>query len=751
MALCRVSVLVYSVHIIPLRLSYSGPHIPNAKYPGNVVLLVTRGDETKVYAAKRPSFDMLEESSHSVWLYPHGSHKHAKRLADCANKILHGEKDEKPEHVAKRIDLQKFCSGLEFSSLPKPAQTLFDQSKLSLQQRRALERIERGCSDDQRKALHEIYSCNSFINMVQGPPGTGKTHFAANILIPILAIFGLKANCYASSDVATDVLAGKIPEKFKALRFHGVNKEWHDLRPYDDVDEPTPETPAQDAAAETPPQEEAPLSKDEIACSQIYQEVLSFVPAKRKRPHIGSLNLYVRALQRAKVMDDNWQISATVPDGVPQEYQQWAQYYYKLAKEPLKADNEDDKNDDSFATFKRLTLELFEDTLKDANFVITTCSNAADKTLRRSTQPIVVIVDEAGVAKELETLMAIYYNLNSVVMVIIIGDHLQLPPIVLTHLRKLVADDSASLPYNIFAPQMCMSLMARQIQNGHRYTMFTTQYRMTAGIEELSSRMCYNGRLENDRSTLLVNRHPSQDAVDFIQNQFGLKTTVPHVFLNVYNGVCIKGRTMSRHNPPNVIVVMFVIQSVLEAGLFRGDEICVITPYREQVSRIRTAIAKAGANNESLRNRGILSVRVHTIDSMQGGEANMVIVDLVLAKRRSGRYGFLTNRGRINVGVTRARFFQVLIGDCNAIDAPKAKEAKDQDQVPDTVVSDEEDEAFVKDVGPWESNLKHIRLLYQHYQEKGVVVDMDYEDKPQSVYVDLTAAKAFLEEFDAGR
>ena len=371
--------------------------------------------------------------------------------------------------------------------------------------------------------------------------------------------------------------------------------------------------------------------------------------------------------------------------------------------------------------------------------------------------PPKLTVDEAGVSKELETLMAIYHNLGSVLMVVFLGDHLQLPPTVLSHLRKLNETD---FPYNIFAPQMCMSLMARQIENGHRYTMFTTQYRMTAGIEELSSRMCYNGRLENDHSTLLVNRQPSQDAIDFIQDQFGLTTTVPHVFLNVYNGVCLKGRTMSRHNPPNVIMVMFVIESVLEAGLFLGHEICVITPYREQATMIRQALLKASANEDWFE-RGILEVRVSTIDAMQGGEANMVIVDFVVAKRRKGRYGFLTNRGRINVAVTRAKFFQVLIGDCNAVDAPKAKDTKgketeandpdNQDQVPDTVVSDEEDEAFVEDVGPWESTLKHIRLLYQHYQEKGVVVDMDHKDKPQSKYVDLRAANAVFEGFEAAR
>ena len=137
----------------------------------------------------------------------------------------------------------------------------------------------------------------------------------------------------------------------------------------------------------------------------------------------------------------------------------------------------------------------------------------------------------------------------------------------------------------------------------------------------------------------------------------------------------------------------------------------------------------------------------------------MVIVDFVLAKKREGRWGFLTNRGRINVSVTRAKFLQVLVGDSDAINAPKAKnpkakepEANDTEvKDPDIVISDEEDEAFEKDAQPWESSTKPIRLLFEHYKEKGVVVDMDHEDKPQMKYVDLTAANTFLEKLEASR
>ena len=70
-----------------LTLSYSKPDIPNIEYPGNLVLLAVRGDETEVKAAKAPSLDM-KEPQHSVWLYPHGSDKSLCRLVDCANKIL---------------------------------------------------------------------------------------------------------------------------------------------------------------------------------------------------------------------------------------------------------------------------------------------------------------------------------------------------------------------------------------------------------------------------------------------------------------------------------------------------------------------------------------------------------------------------------------------------------------------------------------------------------------------------------------
>ena len=88
--------------------------------------------------------------------------------------------------------------------------------------------VEAQCSVDQRAALEEICSCKYFVNMIQGPPKTGKSTFAASVLIPIPSIFGLNANCYASSNATTEIVAGKISMELKTLWFHGVGKEWYD-------------------------------------------------------------------------------------------------------------------------------------------------------------------------------------------------------------------------------------------------------------------------------------------------------------------------------------------------------------------------------------------------------------------------------------------------------------------------------------------------------------------------------------------
>ena len=783
-----VSVCTHSIHVYLLTLSYSKPEIPNVFHPGSIVLSIRRpvGDEKLVDVAVFPSPNMRATSDYSVWLFPQGGELAVKRLVDGAKKLIYPEPEEKDEHRSGRENLQKFCAGLEFSSIPPPPADLFDKSKLTDKQREKLENLEAQCSESQRVALEEIYSCRSTYNMFQGPPGTGKTTFAAKTLLSIFDIFGHKANCYTSSNAACDVFVKKIDPKLKAIRFRGVSMEYAGFAaglPRFLPDDGATAAPSAAAAAPSTsaaapstlhaalialaadPSMSAAVPSDLLAELMAFVENLiddhevawtefaeNFMPSvawnrttRLERPTYGSHSLWTRAREEAVFTDQGGQPSISLPDNVPEARTKLARQYYRLdarAEKPPKqakrmplqvADTEAQDEKDEESSFRDLVMKLFAETLQNAKYVITTCSNAADELLRANTEPIIVIIDEAGVAKETEALLSILYNLGSVLMVIFLGDPNQLNPTVRSLHAKLVPGDENSLPYNNFAAQLATSLMDRQIQNGMRYTMFTKQYRMTVGLEVLSSNMCYAGRLENHDSTLLVRRPKAQEANSFIREHFGLTTEVPHLFLDVRTGVCLRGPTMSRTNPMNVIVDLFVIETVLNAKLFKGKDICVITPYKQQANLIRQALWRSG-NNTSLRDKGVRDVKVRTVDSMQGHEAAMIILDMVIAKMREGRYGFVTNKGRLNVSVSRAKFFQVVVGDSAAVPASTAND-KNKDNVQDDVVEDAAD-----------TTPKRLRQLYEFYKTQGVVVDQSHENLPQRAYVDLTEANAFAAE-----
>ena len=60
------------------------------------------------------------------------------------------------------------------------------------------------------------------------------------------------------------------------------------------------------------------------------------------------------------------------------------------------------------------------------------------------------------------------------------------------------------------------------------------------------------------------------------------------------------------------------------------------------------------------------SVEIHTVDSFQGREANIVIFSCVRAAGSRG-IGFLSDVRRMNVALTRAKHFLFVIARCNSI------------------------------------------------------------------------------------
>src|SRR5262249_36837332 len=97
------------------------------------------------------------------------------------------------------------------------------------------------------------------------------------------------------------------------------------------------------------------------------------------------------------------------------------------------------------------------------------------------------------------------------------------------------------------------------------------------------------------------------------------------------------------------------VERLLSRGL-AADQIAVITPYLAQVRLLR----------ELLRVALEAGLEIDTVDGFQGREKEAVVVDLVRSNEQ-GEVGFLADTRRMNVAITRAKRFLLVLGDSGTL------------------------------------------------------------------------------------
>jgi len=121
------------------------------------------------------------------------------------------------------------------------------------------------------------------------------------------------------------------------------------------------------------------------------------------------------------------------------------------------------------------------------------------------------------------------------------------------------------------------------------------------------------------------------------------------------------------HNPDEVEAVLSAMKEI-EPTPGQTPTLAILSPYLQQVERLRTALDAFDSGNSPLagfkpatRDESF----VHTVDSFQGGEADLVVVSLVRNNDHSNllsALGFLTDFRRMNVLFSRARWQMVVVG-----------------------------------------------------------------------------------------
>jgi superfamily I DNA and/or RNA helicase len=280
------------------------------------------------------------------------------------------------------------------------------------------------------------------------------------------------------------------------------------------------------------------------------------------------------------------------------------------------------------ADARRLEAQAVEQILDTADIVCATTTGLDDDLLGGRRFDLAVI-DEACQSTEPGCWIAI----GRADRVVLVGDHRQLPPTVL----------SSEAERQGFA----ISLFERlaELIGASSLKRLGAQYRMNAAIMEFSSLEFYEAEWVADSTVA------SHLLIDLPGVMHTALTESPLEFIDTAGASFdeeIEPDGQSRLNRREADLVAVKVHALLEAGV-TASQIGVITPYAAQARLLGEKLTMS-------------DLEIDTVDGFQGREKEAIIISLVRSNER-GEIGFLSDLRRTNVAMTRARRKLLLVGD----------------------------------------------------------------------------------------
>jgi predicted DNA helicase len=290
-----------------------------------------------------------------------------------------------------------------------------------------------------------------------------------------------------------------------------------------------------------------------------------------------------------------------------------------------------------------------------ADVVLATCVGC-DHPLLGDTQFDCVVVDEATQAPD----PLLFIALGRAKVCVLAGDPQQLGPVVIGG-----ATVEATLGSTVFERLICPADPATpgplQLGIDGASVMLEQQHRMHESIMTFPSQATYEGKL---RASPLVASH-TLDELGVLPDPARAR---PVWLLDTAGKDWLEERTdfdpggslnnlpafsfdPSTFNAGNAERVAAEARRLLSRGVQPAD-LAIIAAYSAQARRLR----------DLLKVERAAGLEVGTVDGFQGREKEAVIVDLVRSNDH-GELGFLSNTRRMNVALTRARRFLLVVAD----------------------------------------------------------------------------------------
>jgi superfamily I DNA and/or RNA helicase len=246
-----------------------------------------------------------------------------------------------------------------------------------------------------------------------------------------------------------------------------------------------------------------------------------------------------------------------------------------------------------------------------------------------------VFIDETSQALEPATWIPILKSKS----VVLAGDPFQLPPTVKSDkamqlgLAKTLLDRAFELKENVF--------------------LIDTQYRMHPSIMAFSNLYFYQNQLKSGENVL---NHYFED-FNLFQSPLVFIDTAGCAFDEIINP-----QSKSIYNPEEANFVLQILDKIYYelTQNEQNPEIAVISPYKQQTIYLNELDFET---NQLILNQNL---QIHTIDSFQGQEKDVILISLVRSNTEN-TIGFLSDYRRMNVALTRARKLLVVVGDSSTI------------------------------------------------------------------------------------
>lgn len=312
--------------------------------------------------------------------------------------------------------------------------------------------------------------------------------------------------------------------------------------------------------------------------------------------------------------------------------------------------------------YRRREKTLSGSVLQRARIVFTTCHGAGSRQLDGREFDYVVI-DEVCQALE-ATCWTPILKLAPGGRLILAGDHLQLPPTVKA--EASVPDAIAKAAGKTLAPPATLetTLFDRLL---HMYgdgckALLSIQYRMNEEIMEFSNKNLYEGKLEAHESCKHV-RLADIEGFDGDDDSWGaplifFDTTGSGMYEREGDTDDTSGTLMqsqSRSNENEAAIVGRHIQALADHGL-HASRIAILSPYASQVALLSSQLHEVYGPE----------LEIGTVDGMQGREKDAIVLSLVRSNDAQ-EIGFLQDRRRLNVAITRAKRQLAVVGDADTV------------------------------------------------------------------------------------